>query len=609
MTAGRLAAAKPAATTNTTLYRCPIDKAASVVLNVCNQSASSATYRAAIRDYDQILTLDSASYSFVKGNVISDYTIVISPGISVDQVDPGDEIVVGTNKARFKYHDILKPTSTITYPTKVESIGQINITDTTQVGTFDVGDTITGSVTGLQATLYRVNAANFFLNIPAISSSATSARINNNSGVLANDYIASGGEIMRISAITGYQITLTRAQFGTTAVSISAGTPSTIFRSTGNTTTVAEGAQFESTDLILTVASAASITVGNYLSIGNEFMVVQGINGNDITVGRGQLGSSAAAHANGATVTIYSLVGNPLFNFFQLTEQVDNGSGATVNLNVSIGSGGGSPFQPGNKFVYDLGSGSYEFPASIPVDANRIVRFTQSDSSNTGHPLRFSITPDGTHGGGVEFTTGVTKVGTAGTSGAYSEIDLSTSNIGSNSSIYLYCAVHAQMTNNGFLQVDLSPNYTNVYLYDLQGTLASNDSFTVNNVTYTITSVSAGAYGYVQDKTGTALKISLGANSQSFVATDTFYDSPRVPGTDRTLATVSSVSTINVEDYIVYDKTIAANSIDKNTGVVVGPGQSLMVYSSAADLSYSANGFEDSTSDYVVVYYQRQPGS
>ena len=58
MTAGRLAASNPSATTNTLLYRSVIDQTASTVLTATNISGSGVTYRAALRNYDQILKLD-----------------------------------------------------------------------------------------------------------------------------------------------------------------------------------------------------------------------------------------------------------------------------------------------------------------------------------------------------------------------------------------------------------------------------------------------------------------------------------------------------------------------------------------------------------------------
>ena len=68
-------------------------------------------------------------------------------------------------------------------------------------------------------------------------------------------------------------------------------------------------------------------------------------------------------------------------------------------------------------------------------------RFDQADSSNGGHPLRFSTTSDGTHNSGSEYTTGVTTNGTPGESGAYTEITVADSA----PTLYYYCTNHSGM--------------------------------------------------------------------------------------------------------------------------------------------------------------------
>lgn len=603
MTAGKLAAAKPAATTNTTLYQCPITQAASTVLEVCNQSGSSATYRAALRDYNQVLTLDSSSYTFRKGNVITDYKLTISPGIPTADFDPGDTITLKNNQGSFKIQDVYQETATIVYNVKVEPIGQININSTTQVGTFALGDTVTGATTGLTADIFRVGTTNLYVKIPQVSSSTTSIYLNNVSGVLANDYISTGGEIMQISSLTGYNATVTRGQFGTTAVDQTPGTQAYIFRSTATSTTL-NGA-IDNIVLTVTVTSATGIVIGDYIKVDNELMLVQGISGNDLTVSRGVLGSSPATHNNLATVTVYQTVQVCNFQFFTLTETIDNGSGATVDLNVTAGSG--SAFSQGNRYVYDLDGVNYEFPPNIPVNGDRVVKFDQSDASNTGHPLRLSLVQDGTWQGGTALTTGVTISGTPGSAGAYTQVDLNLDLVGVNTVYYIYCSAHALMSENGYLLIDITPNYTDIYIFDTtKATITTSDTFSIGAVNYTITAVQTGPYGYVTDVNGADLSVSLGQNSTAFASSDVFFDSPLTPASVRTQATVSSVSDINVEDYIYYGKTLAANSTDTRTGLVVGPGQSIMVYSSAADLSYVLHGFVDSTSDFNVDYYIRQ---
>ena len=117
----------------------------------------------------------------------------------------------------------------------------------------------------------------------------------------------------------------------------------------------------------------------------------------------------------------------------------------------------------------------------------------------------------------------------------------------------------------------------------------------------TVTLVNGGK-GYADGQTLTVTDANLGgggAANLTFV-TDEIGTGDKAGATARTYA--------NAEDYIAYDVSVAANTYDKVTGIIIGPGQNLLVYSSAADLSYVVDGFETASEDYTFLLNAKNSG-
>ena len=126
----------------------------------------------------------------------------------------------------------------------------------------------------------------------------------------------------------------------------------------------------------------------------------------------------------------------------------------------------------GNKYRFDdFGTSA----VTLDLQEGGTYTFDQSDSSNSGHPLRFYTASDKSGG---EYTTGVTTNGTPGSSGAYTRITVAASA----PTLYYQCSSHAGMggqanTNSTFGSSNFSGS--------IQSTVSANTTAGFSIVKYT----------------------------------------------------------------------------------------------------------------------------
>jgi|TARA_B100000780_G_C21094605_1_gene441356 hypothetical protein len=119
---------------------------------------------------------------------------------------------------------------------------------------------------------------------------------------------------------------------------------------------------------------------------------------------------------------------------------------ATITYTVTVATGTNEYSANVNKY-YINGEVS---PVLYLQEGNTYI-FDQANTTNTGHPLRFSSTKLGTHalpaGSGVEYTTGVTIVGVPGQAGAYTQIVVAPVRTVGAPVLFYYCSIHVGMGN------------------------------------------------------------------------------------------------------------------------------------------------------------------
>jgi hypothetical protein len=219
---------------------------------------------------------------------------------------------------------------------------------------------------------------------------------------------------------------------------------------------------FGTTNIVFALVSDAPIyTAGTGMSLsGTEFSIGQAVatnsnvSFNQVTGALVGNASTATALATGRTI---SLTGDATGT----SGSFDGTGNASINTTVS-GLTGKQPYLTIAVTVSNPGAGNrYYLDGALQQTAllqrSVTVRFDQSDSSNSSHPLLLSTTSNGTHGGGSSYTTGVTVVGTPGSSGAYTQVTLEQD---APINLFYYCTNHSGMGGKVSTGIDLTTTAT-----------------------------------------------------------------------------------------------------------------------------------------------------
>tara|TARA_R100000030_G_scaffold22379_1_gene16073 strand:+ start:1361 stop:2845 length:1485 start_codon:yes stop_codon:yes gene_type:complete len=341
---------------------------------------------------------------------------------------------------------------------------------------------------------------------------------------------------------------------------------------------------------------------------------------------------------NASTAVVYGVLATQGGTNLYIGPSTLNGSGTEFAAGDSITSTGGATatistggvgtasndfvFQPAGTTRFSMyiddgavGSGGEGFD----MFGDRTYRFDVSDSSMSGLDFSLSTTingewgPDGTAGNsddGAEYTTGRTTNGTAGSSGAYVQYDLS-ANTSLPAQLYYYEGTTGTAANSGYggsdrlIGISSTYTYDEIYVYDVDGTwVNSSDTFTFSDVTYTVTGQTSEPYGYVHSYSGTTLTIVKGIGSADFAGSDTFRDVPKSATATRSTVTVSSVdvavTAVEASNYLAKDIANGNNEIDKITSIVIGPGERLIVESATQNNVFSLVGFQDASTAFPL---------
>jgi hypothetical protein len=193
-----------------------------------------------------------------------------------------------------------------------------------------------------------------------------------------------------------------------------------------------------------------------------------------------------------------------------------------TDVTVTVASGT-NQYGTGNKYFFD-GAVS----PVLHLQPGRTYKFDQSNSSNSGHPLRFSTNANNSPS--ATYSTGVTVNGTPGSSGAYTQIVVSFAT----PRLHYYCTNHSGMGGSG---PDNTANF--------DGAFSSLSGTPTTIAGYGITDAFDGAYGSL---TGVPSTFTPAAHNQAWstiTGTPTTISGYGITDAQATLVSGTNIKTIN----------------------------------------------------------------
>jgi len=145
--------------------------------------------------------------------------------------------------------------------------------------------------------------------VTSFSANDTTLTVTSSTDFDVADVLLIDSELLVIQSVSGSDVVVLRGQLSTSAVSHAASAPITLIEAAGTSSTINEGSTFTDSDTTLTVTSAAALGGGtnSYIRIDDEILQISGVAGNDLTVVRAQLGTTATSHTDGSTVTLQNV--------------------------------------------------------------------------------------------------------------------------------------------------------------------------------------------------------------------------------------------------------------------------------------------------------------